>query len=356
MRVPGLRTATAGLFGLALAASPLSPARAADSTWPVPGPQLGTVRVVETLGDSVPRGSACRCAPFPALVASRLAALTGPPIVSYNDSAGGYVASSVLAQLQWNATVRAHVRAAQVVVVEVGANDVHYSSTCGNTLSCYTGRLPHVRSTLLQIVRTIHALTPGRRVAVVLLGYWNVWLDGRYAAARGAAYVRASDTLTSLTNANVRAVAQATGAAYGDLWLAFRGPTSRDDTALLAADGDHPNAAGHAVIATTVVRLLRAALSGVPYPPVALAHLVVGARNADVATYQEALRGFLLRVGRLGSLDPTGITTSYGSSAEAMTRAAYVYQARASGDASWLSGNLAVPGPGLLRVIGLRAV
>ncbi|MDA8435755.1 MAG: SGNH/GDSL hydrolase family protein, partial [Actinomycetales bacterium] len=349
-----LGAATVALVGVAAMVAPASPARATDSTWPVTGSRLTTVRVVETLGDSVPSGSRCGCRPFPALVAARLAAITGPPVVSYNDARGGHVAADVLAVLRGSANVRAHVRAAQVVVVEIGANDVQYSATCGTTASCYAARLPRVRQTLLQIVATIRSLAAGHRVAVLLLGYWNVWLDGRYAAARGAAYVKASDSVTWSTNATIRGVAQRTGSAYADLWLAFRGTTARDDTALLASDGDHPDAAGHAVIAAAALRVLRTSLSRIPYPPVSPAHLRVGARNGDVTTYQEALREFLVRTRRLGSLDPTGITGSYGAVTEAMTRAAYADEAHLTGDPSWLSGDLSVPGPELLQVLGLR--
>jgi len=352
----GLVTRAAAALSLVvgLALSPLAAAQAADSTWPVTGQRLTTVRVLETLGDSVPYGTRCGCGAFPAMTASRLAALDGPAVISSNDSYPGFRVDNVLAQLTGNAGVRARVRAAHVVVVEIGANDVSYSSACGTSTSCYTARLTHVRASLTRVVTTIRALAPGRRIGVVLLGYWNVWLDGRYAAARGAAYVTASVRVTQATNAVIRSVAQSTSSAYADLWLAFRGTTSRDDTALLAPDGDHPNAAGHAVIAAAVLRVLQSAWSAVPYPTVSLAHLTAGARNADVTTYQEASRELLTRVGRLGTLDLEGITGTYGTATRAMTRAAYSYEARVTGDLSWLEGDLTVPGPGLLAVLGLH--
>jgi len=354
MHALGPRAVSAVVVCLALALSPLTAAQATDSTWPVVGQRVTTVRVVEALGDSVPYGTRCRCTAFPVQVASRLAALHGPAVRSFNDSHPGYRVDDVLAQVTRSAGVRARVRVAHVVVVEIGANDVGYSSSCGTSAACYTARLPHVRAALTRIVTTIRALAPGRRIGIVLLGYWNVWLDGKYAAARGAAYVRASVKVTRATNAIIRSVAQSTGSAYSDLWTAFRGTTSRDDTALLASDGDHPNAAGHAVIAAAVNRVLHSALSAIPYPAVSPAHLTPGARGADVATYQEALRELLTRVGRLGALDRVGITGAYGTETRAMTRAAYDYEARATGDPSWLEGDLTVPGPGLLAALGLR--
>lgn len=358
MRLLGLRAAAMALvIPVALGAGSVvsSSASASDSTWRIAGPRLDTVRVIETLGDSVPSGHRCDCTPFPELVASHLASVTAPPVQSYNDAVPSFRSGDVLAQLQGNPWVRAHVRAAQVVVVEIGANDVSYDWSCGTSASCYTSRLWRVSATLTRIVATIRALTAGHPVAVVLLGYWNVWLDGRYAAARGSAYVRASDEVTWATNAVVRSVAARTSSAYADLWLAFRGLTMRDDTGLLAPDGDHPNAAGHAVIAAAVLRVLRADLSAVPFPPVRLSRLVVGARGGDVATYQEALRAWLVRARALGSLGRSRITGRYDAATSAMTRAVYVRLARATGDASWLEGDLDVPGPDLVRtVLGLR--
>ena len=354
MRSLATRTAAALSLAVGLTVAPLAAAQATDSAWPVIGPRVTTVRVMETLGDSVPYGTRCGCTPFPSLTASRLAALYGPKVIPYNDSYPGYRVDNVLAQLTRSAGVRARVRSAHVVVVEIGANDVGYSSACGTRAACYTARLPHLRTQLTRIVGTIRALAAGRRIGVVLLGYWNVWLDGKYAAARGTAYVRASVTVTQATNATIRSVAQSSGAAYADLWLAFRGTTSRDDTALLATDGDHPDSAGHAVIAAAVVRVLRSALSAVPYPSVALSNLVSGAHNTDVTTYQEALRERLTRVGRLGTTDQVGITGTYGKETRAMTRAAYSYEAQVTGDLSWLEGDITVPGPGLLTVVGLH--
>ena len=39
---------------------------------------------------------------------------------------------------------------------------------------------------------------------------------------------------------------------YADIYTPFKGDGSRDDTALLVADGDHPNAPGHLLIAAAI--------------------------------------------------------------------------------------------------------
>lgn len=82
-------------------------------------------------------------------------------------------------------------------------------------------------------------------------------------------------------------------------------------------------------------------VGGSPTPVVKLANLVPGRKNADVRTYQQALRAF-----GMAKHNPSGATGHYGSETKAMTEAAY----RKLG---WLSGDLTVPGPKLLARLGL---
>jgi hypothetical protein len=65
------------------------------------------------------------------------------------------------------------------------------------------------------------------------------------------------DAVTAEVNRRVSAAAAAHGATYVDLVTPFRGPDgSKDATPLLAPDGDHPDAAGHAVIAEALAAAL----------------------------------------------------------------------------------------------------
>ena len=205
---------------------------------------------IVALGDSVPRGTNCNCTPFPPLTATDLATRTGQKVTATNDSLAGATTTTVLNQLKSNGGIIKHVRASDVVEIEIGANDVGYSSSCGVEVSCYTKRVPDVRKNLDAIVKRVRKLDAGHRSLVVLLDYWSVWLGGKYAAAKGEAYVDAAAKVTDSIDDLIKATAIKTGSAYVDLRAAFKGPNyAYDETHYLSNDGDHPNAAGHKQIA-----------------------------------------------------------------------------------------------------------
>jgi lysophospholipase L1-like esterase len=202
------------------------------------------------LGDSVPRGTNCDCTPYPPLTASGLTTSTEQKVTATNDSVAGYTTSNVLHQLESDSSVIDHTRSADAVEIEVGANDVGYSSACGTNVDCYAPKLPTIETNLAAIVSRVHHLTSGHKVLVVLLDYWSVWLGGQYAAAHGEAYVAAAEEMTDRVNALIKSTAAKSGSAYVDLRAAFKGPNyTYDETHYLSNDGDHPNAAGHQQIA-----------------------------------------------------------------------------------------------------------
>jgi acyl-CoA thioesterase-1 len=215
---------------------------------------------VVALGDSVPRGTNCKCRPYPALTADGLAAHTRQSVSATNDSVAGATTSTVLRQLD-RSDVIAHLRTADVVEIEIGANDVAYSRSCGTRTSCYAPRIPTVKTNLATIVARVHKLAGNRHVLVVLLDYWSVWLGGQYAAARGGAYVTAAKQVTDEVNTVIKSTAAASGSVYVDLRAAFKGPSySYDETHYLSNDGDHPNEAGHRKIATATQAVIEKAL------------------------------------------------------------------------------------------------
>ena len=217
---------------------------------------MGQVRTMAVLGDSVPYGTACNCSPYPVLSGEEVAEATGHPVDVMNDAVPGAVSGDVKHQLT-TTSVRAHVEESNLVLVEIGANDVSYSSACGTTVTCYEDKIPALAHNLSAIVDDIHDLVGPRWVTVVLLGYWNVWLGGQYAQEKGSAYVAAADALTASVNDAIASVARSTGSIYVNLRTAFRGPDDNwDETHLLAPDGDHPNAEGQDRIADAIAAAL----------------------------------------------------------------------------------------------------
>ena len=216
---------------------------------------------IVALGDSVPRGTNCGCRPYPPLTADGLTATSGKKVTATNDSVAGYTTSNVLNQLQSDSNVIAHVRHADTVEIEVGANDVAYSSACGTAVGCYAAKLPTIEKNLGAIVTRVRNLASGHKVLIVLLDYWSVWLGGQYAAARGEAYVAAAEEMTDRVDTVIKSTATQSGSAYVDLRAAFKGPNyAYDETRYLSSDGDHPNAAGHQQIATATEAVIEKTL------------------------------------------------------------------------------------------------
>ena len=98
------------------------------------------------LGDSVPAGSACNCTPYPELSASELSPPGGPAVAARNEAVGGFTTVDVLDQLSSASDVIDHVKTANLVEVEVGANDVPHSNSCGTDVACYLPNVPEVRA------------------------------------------------------------------------------------------------------------------------------------------------------------------------------------------------------------------
>ena len=237
----------------AVAPAPKSPVGTAAGS----SAALARVSTLTALGDSVPSGTACNCTPYPQLTAAKVGRLTRHKVRNFNDAVAGFRSSDVLRQLQSNTAATADVEKADAVTIEVGANDIAFSSACGTKVACYESQLPQVTKNISAVVSRVRLLAAGHDVAVVLLDYWSVWLGGQYAQARGSAYVAAATSVTHAFSDAVQSVALTTGSIYVDLRTAFRGPDDdRDETILLANDGDHPDAEEHERIAEAIVRTI----------------------------------------------------------------------------------------------------
>lgn len=240
-----LAVLTLGLLTVALAACS-SPAGS-------PSPTPTAAWSLAALGDSIPAGTACDCTPYPQLSASDLSSPDGPAVTASNEAVAGFTSFDLLHQLSNASATIDQVKAARLVEIEVGANDVAPSSSCGTDVACYQPKITDLRANLHAIVDRVHELSAGHAVKVVLLDYWSVWLGGQYAQQQGQAYADAAASVTDKVNTEIREVAAQTGSPYVDLRAAFKGPDyAYDETHYLATDGIHPNATGHQQIAAAL--------------------------------------------------------------------------------------------------------
>ncbi len=252
----------AALAGAGSSSTPTpTPTASASATNAPPAP----LKIV-ALGDSVTAGNNCGCTLFPQLYAQDLTRVRGVPSTAVNLGVNGQDSAGLLAMLtDGSSSADRAVAAANVVVITIGANDFgsrHDDVTSGScTGGCLRDTTEHMAAEVTRIVARVHALRSNRATAVLITGYWNVFEDGQVAQRLFPGVgLAATAELTQQVNQALRQVAARTKAAYVDLYDAFKGPdTDGDDTPLLADDGDHPNAQGHALIAK---RLLAEGLPG----------------------------------------------------------------------------------------------
>jgi len=221
------------------------------------GGNQGTAAVVRTvvaLGDSVPSGGGCDCRAFPEMYAATSAARVGAVARTVNLAVGGYTSAEVRSQVA-DPAARSALQTVDTVVIMVGANDFlqaladDLDGRCSQP-DCYTLAKTSVTANVVDTIEQIHAIHP-TPVSVIVVGYWNVAEDGSVGrAAYGADGMAKADRATAYANTALQQAAADTGAHYVATLAAFRGPGGGlDPTPLLAADGDHPNAAGHDRIA-----------------------------------------------------------------------------------------------------------
>lgn len=214
---------------------------------------------VLALGDSVPSGYACECSPFPETYGSLLHRSTGAHVVVDNRAVGGLDTAGLIAQLRRPDVANA-VRRSDVIVVTIGANDFgdHHREVVEGRCEtadndCVADDLSAMRGRLATVLTRIRTLRDGRPTTVLTTGYWNVFEDGDVARdAFGEDGLQKSLDLTGRANRVIRSVSAAAGARFVDLSRPFE-HSGRDVTSLLAADGDHPDAAGHGLIARTLL-------------------------------------------------------------------------------------------------------
>ncbi|WP_232323955.1 SGNH/GDSL hydrolase family protein [Catenuloplanes japonicus] len=197
--------------------------------------------MVVAFGDSVPAGNACDCVPFPELYAQRRPG----PARALNLGMDGYTSADLLDEVR-----EADLGDAVTVLIMVGANDAA-DAFPGAGAAGYARIAARTEANVAEAVRAIHAAT-GDGLPVFVIGYWNVVQDGD-AAAYGPGEDEEAAVATEDVNRALAEAAAQTGATFVPTYPLFKGVDGRaDPTGLLAEDGDHPNEAGHQVIAAAI--------------------------------------------------------------------------------------------------------
>jgi lysophospholipase L1-like esterase len=178
-----------------------------------------------------------------------------------NDAVSGSTSADVVNQLS-GGPVPAHIRQATTVLIMTGANDFNDAfdevSLGAPAAATYAPVATAVQDNVTAVVQKIHALNAAAHV--VVLDYWAAMEDGAVAARDyDAPTMAAAVASTTYVNDALAVAARATGALFVSTYAAFKGAAGTNDpTGLLAADGDHPNAAGHQLIARTIYAALPA--------------------------------------------------------------------------------------------------
>lgn len=247
-----------------------------------PRPSQGTTRpetwTVVGLGDSVPAGTDCGCRPFVEQYAAITAQRLGRPVEARNFGTPSLTVEGLLTQLRDGTSAATSVAGADIVLVTIGANDAATAMAaweqgdCGQ--ACFDTTTAAIQDQLTQVVRRILALRRGSPTEVLVTTYWNVVQDGAVARQSFPVHYReVSDALTRQVDTalcKAATTARDSGPTSGrgesvicvDLYAPFKGNGDVDPTPLLAPDGDHPDAAGHQLIATTLAGVGWAALEG----------------------------------------------------------------------------------------------
>lgn len=216
------------------------------------------------LGDSVPAAGNCGCRGFLEQSADFLAPSIGRQVRVRNDAVDGWTTTSVVRALR-SGTVRTDLTGgADLVVIEAGANDLPLGQitdpSCQPVQSspCFRPTLTAVGKALTTAVKLIRSIDSDHDPRIVLMGYWNVSVDGTAGQRRGPAYLKDSNDLTLALNQVVRTVVAQTGTTYLDAYTPLKGPDGdRDPSPYLLPDGDHPNRAGHRLLAEALVERLK---------------------------------------------------------------------------------------------------
>ena len=213
------------------------------------------------LGDSVPYGLNCDGDNYVTLVAQGVANQFGKDVSIDNLAVPGETSAECVADVAQTAAVISSLKQAHLVIIQIGANDFNAKLITDDACypaennGCWSSDLTAMSDNLVAIIDSCRSLVPN--IPILLVGYWNIVADGVVGRSKGDNYPRNSDSLTKVVNAELALIAAEKDAAFVDTYVPMKGADgSTDITGLLASDGDHPNAAGHTIIAKACLQAL----------------------------------------------------------------------------------------------------
>ena len=209
------------------------------------------------IGDSVTAGSNCDCETFVELYATDLASQRGLKTSSVNLGVSGWTSTQLLTALTTPGAFLDQVAKSDILLVTMGANDLvplQSKQSSGCTTTCYSPLVESVGHNMELIVAAARAAQPDHPPTILVTDYWNVFQDGDVGTAQnGGSFQSWSDLLTRAANTQICDAARRSGATCVDLYGPFKGDGSKNPTSQLAADGDHPNSAGHQLVASALL-------------------------------------------------------------------------------------------------------
>ncbi|MEX2504046.1 MAG: GDSL-type esterase/lipase family protein [Egicoccus sp.] len=213
------------------------------------------------LGDSLATGAGATTS-YVAEYAAELEAQTGADLEITNLAVNGWTSTDLLTALDEDEAMRTAVAGADLLTVDIGANDLlhaiplYASDNCGgdDNLQCLRDATALLDEQWAAILDEIIALRDGDATGIAAIDLYQPFV----------ANPRVADDLEVLRpvmddlNAALTDVAQERGIPVATVHEAFHGPHGTGDpneTFLISVDGLHPSNAGHELIAQQLLAL-----------------------------------------------------------------------------------------------------
>lgn len=244
-------------------ASATEPEPDATSTEPTPSettPAATTVSYV-ALGDSLATGAGATTS-YVAEYAAELEARTGVEIDVTNLAVNGWTSTDLLTALDEDETMRTAVAGADLLTVDIGANDLlraiplYANDACGgdDNLQCLRDATALLDEQWAAILDEIIALRDGETTGIATIDLYQPFV----ANPRVADDLEVLRPVMNDLNAVLTDVAEERGIPVATVHEAFHGPDGTGDpneTFLISVDGLHPSNAGHELIAQQLLAL-----------------------------------------------------------------------------------------------------